>query len=88
MTIFAFLVGNSDMHLKNWALVRDAGRVVLSPAYDLLHVRLLVDDPEEFALPINGKKTASNGATSKPSASTSKSSTSSFVVRSMTCPHA
>jgi serine/threonine-protein kinase HipA len=56
VTIFAFLVGNSDMHLKNWTLVRDAGRVVLSPAYDLLPVRLLVDDPEEFALPINGRK--------------------------------
>lgn len=56
VTIFAFLVGNSDMHLKNWTLVRDARRVVLSPAYDLLPVRLLVDDPEEFALPINGKK--------------------------------
>ena len=36
--------------------MRDAGRVVLSPAYDLLPVRLLVDDPEEFALPINGLK--------------------------------
>lgn len=56
VTIFAFLVGNSDMHLKNWTLVRDAGRIVLSPAYDLLPVRLLVDDPEEFALPINGRK--------------------------------
>jgi serine/threonine-protein kinase HipA len=56
VTVFSFLVGNSDMHLKNWTLVRDAGRVVLSPAYDLLPVRLLVDDPEEFALPINGKK--------------------------------
>jgi serine/threonine-protein kinase HipA len=56
VTLFSFLVGNSDMHLKNWTLVRDAGRVVLSPAYDLLPVRLLVDDPEEFALPINGRK--------------------------------
>ena len=56
VTVFSFLVGNSDMHLKNWTLVRDAGRVVLSPAYDLLPVRLLVDDPEEFALPINGRK--------------------------------
>jgi serine/threonine-protein kinase HipA len=56
VTVFAFLTGNSDMHLKNWTLVRDAGRVVLSPAYDLLPVRLLVDDPEEFALPINGRK--------------------------------
>ncbi len=56
VTVFAFLVGNSDMHLKNWTLVRDAGRVVLSPAYDLLPVRLLVDDSEELALPINGRK--------------------------------
>jgi serine/threonine-protein kinase HipA len=55
-TVFSFLVGNSDMHLKNWTMVRDAGRVVLSPAYDLLPVRLLVNDPEEFALPINGRK--------------------------------
>jgi hypothetical protein len=54
VTVFSFLVGNSDMHLKNWTLVRDAGRAVLSPAYDLLPVRLLVDDQEEFALPING----------------------------------
>jgi serine/threonine-protein kinase HipA len=29
---------------------------VLSPAYDLLPVRLLVRDAEEFALPINGRK--------------------------------
>ena len=56
VTVFSFLVGNSDMHLKNWTLVRDAGRVMLSPAYDLLPVRLLVDDREEFALPINGRK--------------------------------
>jgi serine/threonine-protein kinase HipA len=54
--IFCFLVGNSDMHLKNWSLVRDAGRVVLSPSYDLLPVRLLVRDREECALPINGRK--------------------------------
>jgi serine/threonine-protein kinase HipA len=56
VTVFSFLVGNSDMHLKNWTLVRDAGRVVLSPAYDLLPVRLLVNDPEETALPVNGRK--------------------------------
>jgi serine/threonine-protein kinase HipA len=55
-TVFSYLVGNSDMHLKNWTLVRAAGRVALSPAYDLLPVRLLVRDPEEFALPINGRK--------------------------------
>lgn len=55
-TVFSYLVGNSDMHLKNWTLVRAAGRAALSPAYDLLPVRLLVRDPEEFALPINGRK--------------------------------
>jgi serine/threonine-protein kinase HipA len=55
-TVFAFLVGNSDMHLKNWTLVCDGGRVALSPAYDLLPVRVLVRDPEELALPINGRK--------------------------------
>ena len=55
-TVFAFLVGNSDMHLENWTLVCDGGRVALSPAYDLLPVRVLVRDPEELALPINGRK--------------------------------
>ena len=56
VAIFSFLTGNSDMHLKNWSLVRDGGRVVLSPAYDLLPVRLLVQDLEESALPIHGRK--------------------------------
>jgi serine/threonine-protein kinase HipA len=56
VTLFSFLVGNSDMHLKNWSLLRDSGRVVLAPAYDLLPVRLLVRDPEDSALPINGRK--------------------------------
>jgi serine/threonine-protein kinase HipA len=56
VTVFSFLIGNSDMHLKNWTLIRDAGRVVLSPAYDLLPVRLLARDPEDFALPVNGRK--------------------------------
>jgi serine/threonine-protein kinase HipA len=86
VTIFAFLVGNSDMHLKNWTLVRDAGRVVLSPAYDLLPVRLLVDDPEEFALPINGRK---NRLEQRDFESLGKYlKIPDAVVRSMTCPHA
>ncbi len=56
VTVFCLLVGNSDMHLKNWSLVRDEGRVRLSPAYDLLPTRLLLADPEESALPIHGRK--------------------------------
>jgi len=58
LTIFCFLTGNSDMHLKNFSLLYDRrGRVRLSPAYDLLPTQLLLPtDKEESALTINGKK--------------------------------
>jgi len=56
VVVFSLLDGNSDMHLKNWSLLGPAGSQILSPAYDLLPTRILVDDPEESALPINGKK--------------------------------
>lgn len=56
LVLFSFLTGNADMHLKNWSMVCDAGRVELSPAYDLLPTRLLLSDPEDSALPINGRK--------------------------------
>lgn len=59
--IFCFLTGNSDMHLKNFSLIETApesGAYVLSPAYDLLPVNILMpEDKEEFALTMNGKKT-------------------------------
>lgn len=54
--VFCFLTGNSDMHLKNWSLVCDRATIALSPAYDLLPTRLLLSDPEESALPLNGRK--------------------------------
>ncbi len=58
LTLFCFLTGNADMHLKNFSLWRtDHERVTLAPAYDLLATKLLVpDDQEELALPMNGKK--------------------------------
>ncbi|HLB42212.1 MAG TPA: HipA domain-containing protein [Gammaproteobacteria bacterium] len=35
--IFAVLIGNADMHLKNWSILYPDGRTpVLSPAYDLV----------------------------------------------------
>jgi serine/threonine-protein kinase HipA len=35
--VFSVLIGNGDMHLKNWSLLYPDGRTpVLSPAYDLL----------------------------------------------------
>ena len=58
--VFCFLTGNSDMHLKNFSMIETAEgscEYVLSPAYDLLPVNLIMpEDNEEFALPMNGKK--------------------------------
>lgn len=58
--VFCFLTGNSDMHLKNFSLLETAPSSrthVLSPAYDLLPVNVIMpEDKEEFALTMNGKK--------------------------------
>ena len=58
LTLFCFLTGNSDMHLKNFSLLHTGnGNIQLSPAYDLLPTNLLLpEDTEESALTINGKK--------------------------------
>lgn len=59
--VFSFVIGNSDMHLKNFSLIEEEtgkGNYVLSPAYDLLPIKLVLpEDEEELALPMNGKKT-------------------------------
>ncbi len=58
--VFSFIVGNSDMHLKNFSLIETeegSGEYVLSPAYDLLPVNVIMpEDKEELALAMNGKK--------------------------------
>lgn len=58
LTLFCFLTGNADMHLKNFSLLTDEENFIsLSPAYDLLSTSLLMpDDKEELALPLSGKK--------------------------------
>ncbi len=60
ITLFSFLTGNGDMHLKNFSLIHsENGMIGLTPAYDLLCTRLFIsekDDPEELALTLNGKK--------------------------------
>jgi serine/threonine-protein kinase HipA len=60
LVLFSFIVGNADMHLKNFSMVtNDLNNIRLSPCYDLLSTKLLIAstiDPEELALPINGKK--------------------------------
>jgi len=57
VVVFSWLTGNSDMHLKNFSLFcRVPGLYTLAPAYDLLNVHLLFDDPEEMALTLDGRK--------------------------------
>ena len=57
VVVFSWLTGNSDMHLKNFSLIsRVPGLYTLAPAYDLLNVHLLFDDPEELALTLDGRK--------------------------------
>ncbi len=55
--VFSFLVGNSDMHLKNFSLIDDPKKGwSLAPAYDLIATQLVLNDTEELALTLNGKK--------------------------------
>ncbi len=56
--IVSFLLGNNDMHLKNFSLIaKDNINYALAPAYDMVAVKLLIpEDQEELALNINGKK--------------------------------
>lgn len=58
--VFSFVIGNSDMHLKNFSMIEKAegsGEYVLSSAYDLLPVNAIMpEDEEEFALTMCKKK--------------------------------
>ena len=55
--LFSYLIGNEDMHLKNFSLIRRKGIVELSPAYDLLNTTLILKEAtEELALPVRGRK--------------------------------
>ena len=54
---FCWLVGNNDMHLKNFSLYAPKRKWILTPAYDLLNVSIAnPQDTEELALTLNGKK--------------------------------
>jgi serine/threonine-protein kinase HipA len=57
LTLFNFLCGNEDMHLKNFSLIRRNDKIELSPAYDLVNTTIAIQNPvEELALTLNGKK--------------------------------
>lgn len=61
--LFNFIVGNEDMHLKNFSLITRDGKVELAPAYDYLSSTVAflalgkrLETIEELALPLHGKK--------------------------------
>ncbi len=55
--LFNFLIGNEDMHLKNYALITRNGKTTLAPAYDFINSTIAIKNPkEEIALTLNGKK--------------------------------
>lgn len=57
LTLFNFLTGNEDMHLKNFSIISKNDTVTFTPAYDLLNTTMILLHPEEeLALPLNGKK--------------------------------
>ncbi len=58
LVLFNYIIGNSDMHLKNFSLLEDIyGGFTLSPAYDLISTLLVIkNESEQMCLTINGKK--------------------------------
>lgn len=61
LTIFNFLTGNEDQHLKNFSLITKDNKVTFTPFYDLINTTLSLANPaEEIALPLKGKKSKLN----------------------------
>ncbi len=61
LVLFNFLIGNEDMHLKNYSIIVRNGKVELTPAYDLLNSTIVLKgDIEEIALSVKGKKSNLN----------------------------
>jgi serine/threonine-protein kinase HipA len=52
-----WLLGNEDMHLKNYSVITMADVIKLAPCYDFLNTTIHLSPPqEESALALNGKK--------------------------------
>jgi serine/threonine-protein kinase HipA len=57
LVIFNYLIGNEDMHLKNFSIITKDAKVALSPHYDLVNSTIeYKNQDEEIALPLKGKK--------------------------------
>ncbi len=51
LVIFNYLIGNEDMHLKNFSIINEDGKVTLSPCYDLVNSTIeYKKQDEEIAL--------------------------------------
>ena len=57
LTVFNYVIGNNDMHLKNFSMWLMEMGWTFSPAYDLLNVKIILPkDKEDMALLFGGKK--------------------------------
>ncbi len=57
LVLFCFIIGNDDMHLKNFSIINRDGIIQLSPCYDLVNTIIEYEKPEdEIALPLRGNK--------------------------------
>jgi serine/threonine-protein kinase HipA len=57
LAVFNYVIGNNDMHLKNFSMLLSDMGLTLSPAYDLLNVKVILpSDKEDIALLFGGKK--------------------------------
>jgi len=57
LTLFNFLTGNEDMHLKNFSLIRINDKIEFTPFYDLVNTTIILyKAADEIALPIRGRK--------------------------------
>jgi serine/threonine-protein kinase HipA len=60
LLVFNFLIGNEDMHAKNFSVIHELDLCQLSPAYDLVNSTIVTHSKEEIALPVRGKKSNLN----------------------------
>ena len=57
LVVFSFITGNEDMHLKNFSIINQNGKIEISPCYDLLNTTIEIKNAsEEIALSLRGKK--------------------------------
>jgi serine/threonine-protein kinase HipA len=58
--VFSFIIGNGDMHLKNWAILtsREDKKpfIRLAPCYDFVASRLYIHNEDETALTLRGRR--------------------------------